>query len=68
MTGPRPIEPTEAFALGSLHGILAQTIGITIDTTQGIDVNTRSLDVYGLVPRAPGTDPVCIRITIEEVA
>lgn len=66
MTDQRPIEPNEAFALGSLHGILAQTAGVSVYTEDGIDVNTRSLDVYGLVPRSPDS-AVCIRVTIEEV-
>jgi hypothetical protein len=62
----RPIEPNEAFGLGALHGILLKS-GVRIDDTDGIDINSRSIDVYGLVPANELRKMPCIRITVEEV-
>lgn len=67
MTEPRPISPAEAFALGTLHGILAQA-GMIVGYP--IDIESRFIDVTGLVP-GKETDNSAggpwFRITVEEV-
>jgi hypothetical protein len=67
----RPVEPAEAWALGTLHGILLNA-GLKISPVNptGHDVNDRSFDVVGLTPtmKVGNTGfPATIRITVEEV-
>lgn len=58
-------EPAEAFAMGTLHGILKEA---KVEIEYPFDVNSRQFDVTGLVPATePGKGLPVIRITIEEV-
>ena len=65
MADERTPEPSESWALGALTGILMKE-GIKLDGN--VDVNSRSIDVAGLVPKdVKSLEMPIIRITVEEV-